>query len=322
MFNFILLNIFLIPIIFFSLDSIAKLFKLYDIPDNRKIHKRPIPLVGGLIIYTIVFLNFVILQNINLEILILSSIYFFLGLIDDVKKISATFRLISLFIFTSLYLIFFKEYSIDFIHFENIAKIYLREYSLIFTVLCILLFQNAMNMFDGINGLSGSIFLIILIFILNRAGFNYEYLLIILLLIFFLALNLNNKIFFGDAGVYFLSTYIALNIINLSNQNLIFSEEIFLIMMLPGIDMLRLFITRILNKKNPFRPDKLHLHHVILNKYNSSFKTYVLIILMYIFPIILLEFWSVNAVNLIILTLIIYFTIIFYFQGFKSNIHK
>lgn len=322
MFNFILLNIFLIPIIFFSLDSIAKLFKLYDIPDNRKIHKRPIPLVGGLIIYTIVFLNFVILQNINLEILILSSIYFFLGLIDDVKKISATFRLISLFIFTSLYLIFFKEYSIDFIHFENIAKIYLREYSLIFTVLCILLFQNAMNMFDGINGLSGSIFLIILIFILNRAGFNYEYLLIILLLIFFLALNLNNKIFFGDAGVYFLSTYIALNIINLSNQNLIFSEEIFLIMMLPGIDMLRLFITRILNKKNPFRPDKLHLHHVILNKYNSSFKTYVLIILMYMFPIILLEFWSVNAVNLIILTLIIYFTLIFYFQGFKSNIHK
>ena len=70
-------------------------------------------------------------------------------------------------------------------------------------MLCVLLFQNAMNMIDGINGQSGLIFLIILLFLLKKIGLNYELLLLISLIIIFIFFNLRNKIFLGDAGIYF-----------------------------------------------------------------------------------------------------------------------
>ena len=43
--------------------------------------------------------------------------------------------------------------------------------------------------------------------------------------------------------------------------------------MVPGIDMLRLFMTRIYNKKNPFKGDLNHLHHLLKNKFNNLLKT-------------------------------------------------
>ena len=76
-----------------------------------------------------------------------------------------------------------------------------------------------------------------------------------------------------------ISVYLALNLINISNNDIIYTEEIFLIMMLPGIDMLRLFIIRITNKKNPFKPDKHHLHHLLSNKLNSNIKTLLVLLL-------------------------------------------
>ena len=69
--------------------------------------------------------------------------------------------------------------------------------------------------------------------------------------------NYNNKLFLGDSGIYLLSSFIAFNVLNLYNLNKqIIPEEIFIIMMVQGIDMLRLFIQRLLNKQNPFYGDK------------------------------------------------------------------
>ena len=61
--NLILLNIFLISIFFFFLNPIAKIFNLYDFPENRKIHEKPTPLVGGLIIYSIILINFLYIRR-------------------------------------------------------------------------------------------------------------------------------------------------------------------------------------------------------------------------------------------------------------------
>ena len=197
------------------------------------------------------------------------------------------------------------------------GKIYFEEYSLIFTVLCVLLFQNAMNMIDGINGQSGLIFLIILLFLLKKIGLNYELLLLISLIIIFIFFNLRNKIFLGDAGIYFLSSFLAFNVILISNENLIYSEEIFLIMMLPGLDMLRLFIIRIINKKNPFKPDTFHIHHLVSKKLKSKLKTLFLIISIYLIPILLSEFTSIKKLSLVIFGLFCYLLTIYYFNGFK-----
>ena len=75
-------------------------------------------------------------------------------------------------------------------------------------------------------------------------------------------------------------------------------------MMLPGIDMLRLFIFRILDKKNPFLPDKNHIHHLLLEKF-TYWKTIIIINFAIIIPILLS---LINFSNLII---IIFFILIY-----------
>ena len=66
-----------------------------------------------------------------------------------------------------------------------------------------------------------------------------------------------------------LALLISVMIINGYNDGKISScEEIFILLMLPGIDMARLFIQRLSNKKNPFKADSNHLHHILLKKFN------------------------------------------------------
>ena len=172
-------------------------------------------------------------------------------------------------------------------------------------------------MIDGLNGLSGSIFLIIIIFILSKTGFETELSLFAVLLILFLIFNLSNKVFLGDAGIYFLSVYLAINLIIISNDGLIYSEEIFLIMMIPGFDMFRLFVLRIINKKNPFEPDKFHLHHLVQNKLNSNAKTLIFLLLLYGLPIILAIITNINTILLITIGAFLYFVTIYNLKGFK-----
>ena len=87
-------------------------------------------------------------------------------------------------------------------------------------------------------------------------------------LLYILFLNLKNNIFLGDAGSLFLGCLIGLNIIfnyNLEMTNSYYPvENIFIALMLPGIDMLRVFTERIVDKKNPFSADRKHLHHLLI----------------------------------------------------------
>ena len=309
--NYIIFNFFLTLIIFFYLKPISKIINIFDKPDKRKIHKNPIPAIGGIIIFFILLINLIIFNNLEKEIFLLASLFMLIGIIDDAIKISANIRLIILSILSFVFLSYFKDFNIEFLHVENIGKINLNNYSIFFTVLSLLLFQNAMNMIDGINGLSGSIFLIIFIFIATKIGFSSFFILIIFVIIIFLIFNIMNKIFMGDAGIYFLSILSGLIIIDMSNNNLIYSEEIFLLMMLPGIDMLRLFFLRIINKKNPFNPDKLHIHHMLFNKLKSKAKTVLTIIMIYGFPILLKISLDFKTLYLII-TQLLFYLIIFY----------
>ena len=309
--NYIIFNFFLTLIIFFYLKPISKIINIFDKPDKRKIHKNPIPAIGGIIIFFILLINLIIFNNLEKEIFLLASLFMLIGIIDDAIKISANIRLIILSILSFVFLSYFKDFNIEFLHVENIGKINLNNYSIFFTVLSLLLFQNAMNMIDGINGLSGSIFLIIFIFIATKMNFNSIFVLLIFVIIIFLIFNIMNKIFMGDAGIYFLSMLSGLIIIDMSNNDLIYSEEIFLLMMLPGIDMLRLFIYRIINKKNPFKPDRFHIHHLLQHKLKSNIKTFLLIIIIYGFPIFIKMATNFNTFYLIVAQLLIYIIIIY-----------
>ena len=76
-----------------------------------------------------------------------------------------------------------------------------------------------------------------------------------------------------------ISFLISLFIINYYNNGYIKSDQIFLLMMIPGIDMLRLFIIRITKKKNPFSADSKHFHHRLLNNFNSTNVFYIIFLI-------------------------------------------
>ena len=78
-------------------------------------------------------------------------------------------------------------------------------------------------------------------------------------------LNFRNKTFLGDSGTHvlaFIISYIIIKQYNYSFQK-ISIEEIFILMMIPGIDMLRLFIQRLSKLNNPFVADRNHIHHLL-----------------------------------------------------------
>ena len=150
------------------------------------------------------------------------------------------------------------------IYFESLDNnIRLNYFPLFFTIFCMIFLQNAFNMLDGINGsliLNALLILFILIF-LNLTVFKILFL-ITLLIAFFL--NVKNKIFLGNSGSSLISAIIAILLIEQHNQfaETLSGEKILLICFLPSIDMVRLFIKRIFNKKNPFIGDLDHFHQL------------------------------------------------------------
>ena len=137
-------------------------------------------------------------------------------------------------------------------------------------------------MFDGINLQAGSYCLIFLITLLFYSELNFLILSTILSLIFFLYLNSKSRLFLGDNGTYLLSfiiSYLTITTAKQSDYILFSADKIFLLMILPGLDLIRLFIIRLLNKKHPFSPDRRHIHHILLRK--TSFKLTILYIIIF-----------------------------------------
>tara|TARA_E500000178_G_scaffold313832_1_gene331562 strand:- start:597 stop:1568 length:972 start_codon:yes stop_codon:yes gene_type:complete len=300
-------------IFFYQLKKISKIINIYDIPDNkRKLHKNPVPLVGGILLFInfiiiILFYNFDIEFN-HLNVLLFSCLFFFVGLIDDKYNLLPT----SKFLLNIIILLFFFKINENFLiqkfDFYNL-EIKLNYYlSFFFTILCVLIFINALNLFDGLN-LQTLLYCSITLLYLFYKDVNLKYVLIIILtLICLMPFNFKNKLFLGDSGVYLLGGFLSLSILDLHNINQkIFAEEIFVIMMLPGLDMLRLFINRLLNNKNPFYGDREHIHHLLQDRYNYNNAILILSFLMFI-PVLLLFFISTKII--ILLYSIVYFLII------------
>ena len=326
----ILINIFIV--IYF--DKISKLVNLFDVPDGvRKIHKKKTPLLGGsmflLNLFFFVIYYFINNSIFNLdyfstskEIIIFSAFslsFFLLGFFDDKFNLSANFKLIS-----KISLIFFlicledqiliKELRFSF----SINKINIENISYLFSVLCFLLFINAFNMFDGINLQSAiySVFLF-LIFLLKGIFIEISYVLLIALL-FFAYLNYKNKCFMGDNGTLLISFILSYFFIKSAKvYNTFSADEIFLIMLVPGLDLIRLFVTRILHHKHPFKGDNNHIHHILLKVFGLH-KSLFLLFLLIIIPNILSMIYG-GTLYLILISVIIYSSLIFFLNSYKKN---
>ena len=331
-FFFIILNF----ILLFNFSKIKIFYYNIDKPDNiRKLHQKPTPLAGGKIIFLNIFIYWIFLvtsedllkqeiffddkRTLNIFIMI-SSLIFFLGFVDDKINMKANFKFLYLSLIILIFLLINPEMILKKINLSFYEKdIKLFGFDLIFTIFCFLVFLNAFNMFDGINlqAVFYSIFILLCI-----SFFFVKSILIFILtisLIAFSYLNLKNKAFLGDSGSLLLGFLFSYLFISLYNSNYIdYADQIVLYMLIPGLDLIRLFIIRIFHKKNPLRSDRNHLHHLLISKYPLKF-TLAIIFSLICFPIIL-EFFGINNIYNILLTILVYSIFIFYLQ--KKNYSK
>lgn len=326
--NFYLLPFIALNLLFLFFFEKIKIFHLIkDIPNNKKkIHKKPVPLAGGLIIFFNLCLLFLykfmgIFSEINLIFYIGCFLIFILGFIDDKIDLSYSVKFIFLSLIFSIVFFFDTNFQIQTLYFETLDKrLNLNQFSFPVTILCILLFSNALNMFDGIN-LQTINFSLITIFFLVLLNPSYLLIVLVISLIILFFLNFKNKLFLGNSGSYLISFIISYFLIFYYNKEYISSsEEIFILLILPGIDMLRLFIERLLNRKNPFKGDTNHYHHILLRDI-KFFKTTVITIIIILTNIFFL-FHDIEKIYIIILNLFLYFFIIYSkkFRNFLSNI--
>ena len=331
---FYLVSLIINLIIYINHSNLYKIYIPYDKPDNlRKFHKNPVLISGGLIIflnYIIFYLSSLISNDLfflklfnsffsHTSFFILITCSYFIGLYDDKKDINPYFKLFILSLIIIFLLITNKLFVITEIKLSFLdTTINLSFFSIPFTLLCFLLFINAVNMFDGINLQSSTYLLTFLIYFALKGIFNPLIILIIIPLLLFMFLNYQNKSFLGDGGCFILSIFIGCICVASYNLNYIkFSDEVFLLMILPGLDMLRLFFIRISNKKNPLKPDRNHIHHIL--EKNIGYKKTIFLIILMSYSILVLIMLNISNIIILLMLLTIYFVILFKFSKIKSN---
>ena len=286
--------------------------ELYDMPNGRKIHKIAIPRLGGIVFMPITAIGMIIGlilmnkgDNIEVEFYLSSflmivgaMLIYIIGLIDDLKGLTASrkfiIQVIAAFIFPTCNLMISNLHGLFGIY-ELPLWI---SYPL--TVFTILLIVNAMNLIDGIDGLSSSLSIIILFtfaFLFHKLGAPLFVLLSVCLagtLIGFFYYNYygiigKNKIFMGDTGSLFIGfviAYLAIKYqmkgwVNITNGDAALLTSITLVF-IPCIDVARVALTRILKGKEMFSPDKTHIHHIIMQMGLSMHYTLYTILIIYI----------------------------------------
>ena len=259
-----------------------------DIPDKRKVHKNPIPRLGGLGIYAGFLLGYILFGKQSLQmnsILIGSIIIIITGMIDDIKPIPAKHKFLGQLaaaLIIPLYGgIVLKDVS-AFGFYVNFGI-----FSVPLTAFFIVSVINCINLIDGLDGLSGGIsaiyFLtigVISIFLHNTNGLDT--ILTFIMLGSTLGYLKHNfypaSIFMGDSGSMFLGYMIAV-ISLLGYKNVTFTSFIVPIFLLaiPILDTAFAILRRFINHKPISMPDKNHLHHQFLKKNFSQRRTVLII---------------------------------------------
>jgi UDP-GlcNAc:undecaprenyl-phosphate GlcNAc-1-phosphate transferase len=121
----------------------------------------------------------------------------------------------------------------------------------------------------------------------------------------------------GDNGTLLISFIISYFFVkSATTYNAFSADEIFLIMLIPGLDLVRLAVTRLLSRKHPFKGDTNHIHHILLRSL-GIYKTLSLLFLLIFIPNIISLIYG-GTLYLIIISIFIYFFLVTFFN-FRNN---
>jgi len=267
----------------------SRKFNMVDKPDARKMHKVPIPTMGGVgifigfiastAIWTILRFNDSSMVWMVVSIVAGLVVLFTMGMLDDKLDLSAKIK-----------------FLVQFVVAIGIAFVGLRINSLeglfgihelpgwlqyAFTVFLVVGLTNAFNLIDGIDGLAGGLAFINSLVLGTILILNSNLYFSVLAfgfagaLLGFLRYNFNPaKIFMGDTGslvIGFMMAVLGIAVIMTESNKQVDANSlagmtiiVFGTMLVPVYDTLRVFLTRILSGKSPFKADKTHVHHIII----------------------------------------------------------
>lgn len=271
--------------------QIAEKKKLYDIPDERKVHTRLVASLGGVGIFG----GFILASLLSIPgqsiygqfynefqyFFAAAIVIFFLGLKDDLMILSATKKFIGQIIAASI-LIHLGGIRLDSMYglfgIEQVSE----GFGLALSYLTIIVVINSFNLIDGVDGLAASLgILSMLVFgtYFFAVGLQAYALLSFSMagsLVAFMIFNHHPaKIFMGDSGslmIGLVNAILVIKFINVAHDPFVAipitaSVAIgFSILFVPLLDTLRVFSIRILNGTSPFTPDRNHVHHLLLDR--------------------------------------------------------
>lgn len=261
--------------------SVCRKWSLFDEPDSRKHHMAMTPSMGGIAIFCGIFCSFLVFgmvnDNMKLQYLLGSVlILFFTGFFDDLINVNPFKKMILQ--SASAIVAFYGGFRLQ--NLDGLFGIY--EIPLMLqlplTIWFVVLFTNAYNFIDGVDGLAGSIGVIMTSAfgaIFYHYGI-YDYAILSFCfsgaLLGFLYFNFSPaQIFMGDTGslvIGFTTAIMSIELLNAAVANpaeAVQPSYILAILFIPVFDFTRVVILRSINGTSPFKADRNHIHHMILN---------------------------------------------------------
>lgn len=271
-----------------SIIAIARNKQLYDEPVERSSHRKRTPSLGGIAIFSGVIFSILYwtplggpprMQYVLCAMLLLLLV----GAKDDISSVSAQKKLISQVMAASI-LVLKSNVKLDSLYGLMGVHGQLSEpLTILLSIFTILVITNAFNLIDGINGLAGSLAVLIFttfglwFFVVDELPLATISFAVVGAVMAFLKYNYSPaQIFMGDTGSLMLglvSAFLAINFIVLNND-LPFNDPYRLqggpavaigILLIPLFDTIRVFITRLIRGQSPMQADRRHIHHLLID---------------------------------------------------------
>ncbi|MFH2141754.1 MAG: MraY family glycosyltransferase [Bacteroidota bacterium] len=309
-----------------TIIRVAEAKNLYDEPSIRKSHSKKIPTLGGIgifggVMFAITFwTNFTECAHLQ-YIIAAMTVISFIGIKDDLTGLSAFKKFVGQIVAATILVVWGNIRITYMFGIFGIGELH-PIISIIFSILVILVIINSFNMIDGINGLSASFGIIssatFATWFVLAGDYQHAIMAVALIgsLLAFLRFNVTPaKIFMGDTGSMLLGLILsvfALEFIQINGHFIhpyaIKSAPVIAIatLFIPLFDLFRVFAIRILRGRSPFKPDRNHLHHILLYLgFSHNFSTFILSIFAILLIVIAFILQNIGTYSLGFLLLII-----------------
>ena len=275
--------------------------RLFDVPDERKVHKRPVPRLGGVTFFPVILFSLCVFTALRLvlgigpqereaetlisEFLFLMgglTLLYIIGIGDDLVGVRYRRKFLVQIISAAM----FPLSGLYINNFYGLFGIYLipAEVGIPLTMLLVVFITNAINLIDGIDGLASGLSMVALlvfgVLFVHFRMWSYAMLAFVTVgvIIPFFSYNvfgsadLGRKIFMGDTGSLTLGYILSFFVIKycMYEPDMLLTMKAspvlvsFSVLMVPCLDVIRVVLRRARNKRALFMPDKTHIHHKFL----------------------------------------------------------